>query len=289
MKKCTTTLGVLLFIAAINTTASPMQGVPALSIVAPNGQTSILIGSLHVAIVGLPNPDKSIFKNAKRFVKEHYSNSTHGDNGDDHNPSLASWAQDLTDEEVAIYLKRAHCSGMKNEDALKKLYRPSAQHANQLAYTICDSYTVFSRDDWFDLIKPVELKTDVLEEDAWVENKRLIVAKLENNAGLKWILAHDPKTVLSGISYALNNGDYDSVLEQTNVSFGDQELASKTYGIMVVDRNIAWMPRLKQYLDEGSAVILVGAAHLPGTNGLINLLKSNGYTVQSIRLPETGK
>lgn len=54
---------------------------------------------------------------------------------------------------------------------------------------------------------------------------------------------------------------------------------------MVDDRNQAWMPRLIRYLDEGDAFVNVGAAHIPGKNGLVSLLRARGYRVETVRLP----
>ena len=35
-------------------------------------------------------------------------------------------------------------------------------------------------------------------------------------------------------------------------------------------------------LEEGNAFIAVGALHLPGKDGLINLLREQGYTVKAV-------
>ena len=56
------------------------------------------------------------------------------------------------------------------------------------------------------------------------------------------------------------------------------------YRVMVRERNEAWVPVLRPYLDEGNAVVLVGAAHLPGARGLVSLLSQAGYTVKPIQL-----
>ncbi|MFM0652918.1 hypothetical protein [Paraburkholderia sediminicola] len=51
--------------------ASPPAGVPALSVTAANGESSILIGTAHVGVEGLVEPDASVFADAKRYVVEH--------------------------------------------------------------------------------------------------------------------------------------------------------------------------------------------------------------------------
>ena len=53
----------------------------------------------------------------------------------------------------------------------------------------------------------------------------------------------------------------------------------------LVKRNENWIPILEVFIAKESCFIAVGAAHLPGENGVINLLKSKGYTVRPV-LPE---
>ena len=50
---------------------------------------------------------------------------------------------------------------------------------------------------------------------------------------------------------------------------------------VIEDRNRRWLPQIEGMLSRGeNALIVVGAAHLVGTNGVIQLLKSRGYRVE---------
>lgn len=50
---------------------------------------------------------------------------------------------------------------------------------------------------------------------------------------------------------------------------------------VIEDRNRRWLPQIEGMLSRGeNALIVVGAAHLLGTNGVIQLLKSRGYRVE---------
>lgn len=50
---------------------------------------------------------------------------------------------------------------------------------------------------------------------------------------------------------------------------------------LFTDRNAAWMPRIERMLTtEPIEFILVGAAHLPGKEGLLKRLAAKGYTVE---------
>jgi len=48
------------------------------------------------------------------------------------------------------------------------------------------------------------------------------------------------------------------------------------------DRNIRMVDRSEAILEEGGAFIAVGALHLPGKNGLVSLLRKEGYTVTAV-------
>ncbi len=50
----------------------------------------------------------------------------------------------------------------------------------------------------------------------------------------------------------------------------------------LIKRNENWIPKLEAFMAKESCFIAVGAAHLPGERGVINLLKSKGYTVRPV-------
>lgn len=52
---------------------------------------------------------------------------------------------------------------------------------------------------------------------------------------------------------------------------------------MITARNGVMAKGAKAYLDEGGAFIAIGALHLPGAEGVIALLKKDGYTVTPAR------
>lgn len=61
----------------------------------------------------------------------------------------------------------------------------------------------------------------------------------------------------------------------------DMGLASFS-DILLFNRNRNWVTKLKTLLAEKSLLIAVGAGHLPGEKGVINLLRKAGYTVTPI-------
>ncbi len=48
-------------------------------------------------------------------------------------------------------------------------------------------------------------------------------------------------------------------------------------------RNIKWIPRMSDKMNLASVFFAVGAGHLYGPNGVINLLRKAGYTVEPIK------
>lgn len=52
--------------------------------------------------------------------------------------------------------------------------------------------------------------------------------------------------------------------------------------VLLYDRNKNWVKKLKTILPEKTVLIAVGAGHLPGEKGVINLLKKDGYEVTPV-------
>src|SRR5262249_2449578 len=55
------------------------------------------------------------------------------------------------------------------------------------------------------------------------------------------------------------------------------------YQRLLVARNRRWLPQIEALIKQGgNALIVVGAAHLVGKDGLIELLRQQGYTVEQL-------
>lgn len=53
-------------------------------------------------------------------------------------------------------------------------------------------------------------------------------------------------------------------------------------GMLLDDRNKKWIPRIKDGMSKSSVFFAVGAGHLSGDNGIITLLRKEGYTVTPV-------
>lgn len=64
-----------------------------------------------------------------------------------------------------------------------------------------------------------------------------------------------------------------------------RELTPATYQRLNVDRNRAWLPTLERMLAQGrghDVLVVVGALHLLGDDGVVALLRARGYRVERI-------
>lgn len=69
----------------------------------------------------------------------------------------------------------------------------------------------------------------------------------------------------------------------TNKNLLNSELVKQIPRELLEIRNVAWIPKIKKVLKKYKKVsIAVGAAHLLGEKGLVNLLQQDGFTVTKI-------
>lgn len=64
--------------------------------------------------------------------------------------------------------------------------------------------------------------------------------------------------------------------------YQSQDFATQNMGFLVEDRNKNWISDLKKPLKQGNTFTAVGALHLPGEEGLLNLLEAEGFEVQAV-------
>ncbi len=59
-------------------------------------------------------------------------------------------------------------------------------------------------------------------------------------------------------------------------------MSKRAYRILVVNRNKRWAKKIPKLIREQNAFIAVGAGHLPGEMGIIELLKDQGFAVNAV-------
>ena len=67
------------------------------------------------------------------------------------------------------------------------------------------------------------------------------------------------------------------------IALADLESEPLMYQRLLVERNKNWMPKIEAlFARRGRALVVVGAAHLVGPDGLVAMLKAKGYTVEQL-------
>ncbi|MCX7041781.1 MAG: TraB/GumN family protein [Gammaproteobacteria bacterium] len=95
--------------------------------------------------------------------------------------------------------------------------------------------------------------------------------------------AHDPKGKIDELHDVWRRGDA-TALEKTMVA--ELQLKyPKLYKRINVDRNQAWLPKVRAMLDNEKSddtMVVVGSLHLVGADGLVSQLQSRGYKVEKL-------
>jgi uncharacterized protein YbaP (TraB family) len=70
-----------------------------------------------------------------------------------------------------------------------------------------------------------------------------------------------------------------SIMTDTSIG-GDSE---EVMDALIYSRNRMWAEKLKVMMPERACLVCVGAGHLPGEKGLLQLLRQAGYTVEPMQ------
>jgi uncharacterized protein YbaP (TraB family) len=72
-------------------------------------------------------------------------------------------------------------------------------------------------------------------------------------------------------------------IEALYMAIGDEEMGAGEYeDLLVRNRNQRWMSGMREFMSAGSVFFAVGAGHLGGPNGVIRLLRKEGFVVAPI-------
>lgn len=77
-------------------------------------------------------------------------------------------------------------------------------------------------------------------------------------------------------------GLHNYMLKSIAESEDNPEQAKAMIDKMLVNRNKNWIPKLENWMKQKTLFVAVGAGHLAGEEGVINLLRKQGYTVEPV-------
>jgi len=84
--------------------------------------------------------------------------------------------------------------------------------------------------------------------------------------------------VMQQTKRAWRKGDNDALIDVALKPWKDK--FPQLYKALLVERNLRWLPQIKQLMETPETeYVLVGALHLVGPDGLITLLKAQGFQV----------
>ncbi|MGM9836379.1 MAG: TraB/GumN family protein [Muribaculaceae bacterium] len=79
------------------------------------------------------------------------------------------------------------------------------------------------------------------------------------------------------------NGVFNCIIKEQNDSDEPEWKKQRSIDELIYNRNTAWAKKLQELMPEKSLLVVVGAGHLPGERGLIDLLQKAGYTVEPMK------
>lgn len=147
---------------------------------------------------------------------------------------------------------------------------------------------------------PMELGYDMLLTQEAQKNGKEIFGLETVEEQLKVLMGQSDEETLKAISFMVNNfsevekelmtivetykaRDVQKLYDIAFESYKDPKYPQVKLEEMLDNRNKNWIPILENAMKSKSLFIAVGAAHLAGENGVINLLRKQGYTVKAIQ------
>lgn len=91
------------------------------------------------------------------------------------------------------------------------------------------------------------------------------------------------KELYEEITKAYLAEDLSKLYKLSQVGYGTNKLNDKLQALLIDDRNRDMLQAALPHINNGNAFIAVGALHLPGEQGLIKLMRQQGYQVEPVR------
>ena len=98
------------------------------------------------------------------------------------------------------------------------------------------------------------------------------------DALLEMIDHGDSKGLLQKLTNAYKSQNLDTLWKVFQ-----EQMTGYEYDAIVKVRNLNWEKQMKELLPKQSTLFVVGAGHLPGESGMINLLREAGYKVKPVK------
>lgn len=129
-----------------------------------------------------------------------------------------------------------------------------------------------------------EQKEEVLGLEE-VEEQFAIFDNIPQKKQLEWLVEYikdteKAKIEMQNLLDAYKKEDLNGIQE---IILKNPEFQEEYLDIMFVNRNKKWISKIKTYAEEKPSFFAVGAGHLPGKNGVLELLQKQGYTLTPVK------
>ena len=122
-------------------------------------------------------------------------------------------------------------------------------------------------------LETIQMQIKVMFDQFSVSRQVSLLSELFKNANnLKGMITQMNNAYISQNLYELQQLMYSS-------SYNPGEMK-----VMLEDRNNYWMQQLPKLMNDQALFVAVGALHLTGKIGLVNLLKQKGYSVEPVNI-----
>jgi uncharacterized protein YbaP (TraB family) len=108
------------------------------------------------------------------------------------------------------------------------------------------------------------------------------LSKEEGETLMKWTLKELQNTgkEMDVVMKGWAKGDSEQLDKLLNEELGQSSSLSKR---LLADRNQRWLPKLEEFLKgDKNVIVIVGAGHLVGKSGVVELLRKKGYKVTQL-------
>jgi len=123
-----------------------------------------------------------------------------------------------------------------------------------------------------DGLETVEFQAKLFDSIPYTVQAKELVSSIDS--------AEQNKKMSQDLAELYKKQDLDKIDE---LSRKEDQGMDKYMDLLLYDRNRKWARILPGLLSGQSLLIAVGAAHLPGENGVLNLLRKEGYTVSPVK------
>jgi uncharacterized protein YbaP (TraB family) len=115
-------------------------------------------------------------------------------------------------------------------------------------------------------LESIEYQLEIINKMSIEDQVKMMMDEIDVN----------PSTQFNGLLNLYLNEDLNGLYEAVTAESNEIPDFNQNF---LVKRNTNWIPIIEKQISKKATFIAVGAAHLPGENGVIQLLKSKGYQV----------